>query len=103
MVSKRFPWNAKYETVYRWPASFVVIYTITDLKSWHPRELLREVKGVKENLLHVKQDFDKKIIELLQEVSDIKAGKNAGELVQQVKDVKENLIHLQQNFGDKLM
>jgi hypothetical protein len=33
MVSKRFPWNAKYETVYRWLASFVVIYTITDLKS----------------------------------------------------------------------
>ena len=25
MVSKRFPWNAKYETVYRWSASFIVI------------------------------------------------------------------------------
>jgi hypothetical protein len=33
MVSKRFPWNAKYETVYRWLASFIVIYTIMDLKS----------------------------------------------------------------------
>jgi uncharacterized protein YukE len=61
------------------------------------------VEGVKESLFHVKQDFDKRIIELLQEVSDIKAGKNAGEFVQQVKDVKENLTHIQQNFGNKLM
>jgi len=30
---KRFPWNAKYETVYRWLASFIVIYTISELKS----------------------------------------------------------------------
>jgi transposase-like protein len=30
---KRFPWNAKYETVYRWFASFIVIYTIMELKS----------------------------------------------------------------------
>jgi len=27
-----FPWNAKYETVYRWLASFIVIYTIMNLK-----------------------------------------------------------------------
>jgi hypothetical protein len=33
VVSKRFPWNAKYETVYRWLASFIVIYTIMNLKS----------------------------------------------------------------------
>jgi hypothetical protein len=33
VVSKRFPWNAKYETVYRWLASFIVIYTIMELKS----------------------------------------------------------------------
>jgi hypothetical protein len=33
MVSKRFLWNAKYETVYRWLASFIVIYTIMELKS----------------------------------------------------------------------
>jgi transposase-like protein len=31
-VHKRFPWNAKYETVYRWLASFI-IYTIMNLKS----------------------------------------------------------------------
>jgi hypothetical protein len=28
VVSERFPWNAKYETVYRWLTSFIVIYTI---------------------------------------------------------------------------
>ncbi len=33
MISKRSPWNAKYETVYRWLATFVVIYTIMNLKS----------------------------------------------------------------------
>ncbi len=33
LISKRFPWNAKYETVYRWLAYFIVIYTIMDLKS----------------------------------------------------------------------
>jgi type I restriction enzyme R subunit len=33
IVCKRFPWNAKYETVYRWLASFIVIYTIMNLKS----------------------------------------------------------------------
>jgi putative transposase len=30
---KRFPWNAKYETIYGWLASFIVIYTIMNLKS----------------------------------------------------------------------
>jgi len=30
---RRFPWNAKYETAYRWLASFIVIYTIMNLKS----------------------------------------------------------------------
>jgi len=29
----KLPWNAKYETVYRWLASFIVIYTIMNLKS----------------------------------------------------------------------
>jgi len=33
MVSKKFPWNAKYEAVYRWFVSFIVIYTIMKLKS----------------------------------------------------------------------
>jgi hypothetical protein len=32
MVSKKFLWNAKYEAVYRWLASFIVIYTIMNLK-----------------------------------------------------------------------
>jgi hypothetical protein len=33
MVSKRFPWNTKYGIVYRYSASFIVICTITYLKS----------------------------------------------------------------------
>ncbi len=33
MVSKRFPWNAKYGTIYRSLAYYIVIYTIIDLKS----------------------------------------------------------------------
>jgi len=33
MFYKRFPWNAKSETVYRWLASFIVIYAIMNLKS----------------------------------------------------------------------
>jgi hypothetical protein len=33
VVSKMFPWNAKHETIYRWFASFIVIYTIMELKS----------------------------------------------------------------------
>jgi hypothetical protein len=33
MVSKMFSWNAKYETIYGWFASFIVIYTIMELKS----------------------------------------------------------------------
>jgi len=33
MVIKRLPWNARYETVYRWFVSSIVIYTIMELKS----------------------------------------------------------------------
>ena len=33
MITKRFPWNVKYETIYGWLASFIVIYTIMKLKS----------------------------------------------------------------------
>jgi len=38
MVSKRFPWNAKYETVHRWLAYFIFIYTIMDLKKGREAE-----------------------------------------------------------------
>ena len=30
---KRFPWNAKYETVWRWIASFITLYTLLEVKS----------------------------------------------------------------------
>jgi len=36
MVSKRFSWNVEYETIYGRFAFFIVIYTIMNLKSWHP-------------------------------------------------------------------
>lgn len=30
---KRFPWNAKYETVWSWLASFITLYTLLEVKS----------------------------------------------------------------------
>ena len=30
---RRFPWNAKYETVWSWLASFITLYTILEVKS----------------------------------------------------------------------
>jgi hypothetical protein len=33
MVGKMFSWNANYETIYGWFASFIVTYTIMELKS----------------------------------------------------------------------
>jgi hypothetical protein len=76
-------------------------------------ELLREVKGVKENLIHIQQNFGNKLMDLLQEVNDIKGrlildlDKKVSKLSQevesiQVKDIKDNLIHIQQNFDKKL-
>jgi len=29
---KRFPWNAKYETVWGWLASFITLYTLLEVK-----------------------------------------------------------------------
>ena len=30
---KRFPWNAKYETIWSWLASFITLYTLPEVKS----------------------------------------------------------------------
>ena len=30
---KRFPWNAKYETIWSWLASFITLYTLLEVKS----------------------------------------------------------------------
>ena len=69
--------------------------------------LSQEVKGIKESLLYVKQDFDKRIIELLQGVNDIKANnirfdKNVGEVSQEVKNVKESLLRVKQDFDKEM-
>jgi hypothetical protein len=77
-------------------------------------ELLQQIKDVKENLIHIQQNFGNKLMDLLQEVNDIKGrlildlDKKVSKLSQevegiQVKDIKENLIHIQQNFDKKLV
>lgn len=76
-------------------------------------ELLQQVKDVKENLIHIRQNFGNKLMDLLQEVNDIKGclildlDKKVSKLSQevesiQVKDIKQNLIHIQQNLNKKL-
>jgi len=30
---KRFPWNAKYETIWSWLVSFITLYTLLEVKS----------------------------------------------------------------------
>ncbi len=76
-------------------------------------ELVQQVKDVKENLIHIQQNFGNKLMDLLQEVNDIKGrlildlDKKVSKLSQevegiQVKDIKENLIHIQQNLDKKL-
>jgi len=76
-------------------------------------ELLQQVKDVKENLIHIQQNFGNKLMDLLQEVNDIKGclildlDKKVSKLSQevesiQVKDIKQNLIHIQQNLNKKL-
>jgi hypothetical protein len=50
--------------------------------------LSQEVKGVKESLFHVKQDSDKRMVELLQEVNSIKGTES--EIVKQLTQVKSD-------------
>jgi predicted nucleic acid-binding Zn-ribbon protein len=54
-------------------------------------ELLQEVKGVKESLLHVKQDFDERIVEVLQEIIDI-FDESIVELMQEINGIRANDI-----------
>ncbi len=53
--------------------------------------LSQEVKGVKESLLHVKQDFDERIVEVLQEVIGI-FDERIVELMQEINGIKANDI-----------
>ncbi len=58
-------------------------------------------------LFYVKQDFDKKVGGLSQEVKGVKENladdKNAGELLREVKGVKESLLHVKQDFDKRMI
>ncbi len=92
----------------------LVMQEVNDIKAnKNAGELAQQVKDVKENLIHIQQNFGNKLMDLLQEVNDIKGrlildlDKKVSKLSQevesiQVKDIKENLIHIQHNFDNKL-
>jgi hypothetical protein len=92
----------------------LVMQEVNDIKANNNAgELVQQVKDVKENLIHIQQNFGNKLMDLLQEVNDIKGclildlDKKVSKLSQevegiQVKDIRENLIHIQQNFDKKL-
>jgi len=92
----------------------LVMQEVNDIKAnKNAGELVQQVKDVKENLIHIQQNFGNKLMDLLQEVNDIKGrlildlDKKVSKLSQevegiQVKDIKENLIHIQQNLDKKL-
>jgi hypothetical protein len=56
-----------------------------------------QVKEIKENLIHIQQNFDKKLAELLQELNDIKVrlilelDKKMDKLSQEVENTKEKI------------
>jgi len=92
----------------------LVMQEVNDIKAnKNAGELVQQIKDVKENLIHIQQNFSNKLMDLLQEVNDIKGrlildlDKKVSKLSQevegiQVKEIKENLIHIQQNFDKKL-
>ena len=63
--------------------------------------LSQEVKGVRENLLYVKQGFDERIVELLQEVIDIFDKRIIG-LLQEINGIKANDIREMKEKIEKL-
>ena len=56
-----------------------------------------QVKEIKENLIHIQQNFDKKLAELLQEVNDIKVrlildiDKKMDKFSQEVESIREKI------------
>ena len=92
----------------------LVMQEVNDIKAnKNAGELVQQIKDVKENLIHIQQNFSNKLMDLLQEVNDIKGrlildlDKKVSKLSQevegiQVKEIKENLIYIQQNFDKKL-
>jgi hypothetical protein len=70
-------------------------------------EVIR-VKEIKENLIHIQQNFNKKLAELLQEVNDIKVhlvlelDKKMDKLSQEVENIREGIEQLEQQAKGRM-
>ena len=70
-------------------------------------EVIR-VKEIKENLIHMQQNFNKKLAELLQEVNDIKVrlvlelDKKVDKLLQEVESIREGMEQLEQQTKERM-
>jgi len=66
------------------------------------------VKDIKENLIHIQQNFDKKLVELLQEVNDIKVrlilelDKKMDRLSQEVESIGEGIEQIEQQTKERM-
>ncbi|MFZ8831270.1 MAG: hypothetical protein ACO2OY_03810 [Thermodesulfobacteriaceae bacterium] len=67
-----------------------------------------QVKDIKENLIHIQQNFNKKLAELLQEVNDIKVrlildlDKKTDKLSQEVESIREEIEQLEQQTKERM-
>jgi septal ring factor EnvC (AmiA/AmiB activator) len=67
-----------------------------------------QVKDIKENLIHIQQNFDKKLAELSQEVNDIKVrlvlelDKKMDKLSQEVESMREGIEQLEQQTKERM-
>jgi septal ring factor EnvC (AmiA/AmiB activator) len=67
-----------------------------------------QVKEIKENLIHIQQNFDRKLAELLQEVNDIKVrlvlelDKKMDRLSQEVESMREGIEQLEQQTKERM-
>jgi len=51
MITKRFPWNVKYETIYGWLALFIVIYTMWKLNLGNTYRKMKDYEKAKKYIL----------------------------------------------------
>jgi len=67
-----------------------------------------QVKEIRENLIHIQQNFNKKLAELLQEVNDIKVrlildlDKKTDKLSQEVESIREEIEQLEQQTKERM-
>ncbi len=67
-----------------------------------------QVKEIKENLIYIQQNLDKKLAELLQEVNDIKVrlilelDKKMDKLSQEVESIREGIEQLEQQTKERM-